>query len=122
LKVRVRYEQAPETWDWAVTTLVQLLAPFAPHITDELWEQLGKEGSIHQSEWPAHDEQYLASDKMTIVVQVNGKLRSQLEVPTDASKEQVIEAARADKKVAEYVQGEPKKTIYVPGKLVNFVV
>ncbi|HEU4914594.1 MAG TPA: leucine--tRNA ligase [Candidatus Saccharimonadales bacterium] len=122
LKALVRYEQAPETWDWAVMTLVQLLAPFAPHISEELWEQLGKEGSVHQSTWPAYDDQYLVSDTMTIVVQVNGKLRAQLEMPSDASKEQILEAARADEKVAGYVTGEPKKSVYVPGKLVNFVV
>lgn len=121
-KTLIRYEQAPETWDWAVTTLLQLLAPFAPHITDELWEQLGKEGSIHQSAWPAHDEQYLVSDTMTIVVQVNGKVRAQLEVAADSSKDQIMEAARSNEKVAGYVTGEPKKSIYVPGKLVNFVI
>jgi leucyl-tRNA synthetase len=121
-KTTIRYEQAPETWSWAITTLVQLLAPFAPHIAEELWNQMGKEGSVHQSEWPAYDEQYLASDTMIVVVQVNGKLRAQLEVATDATQEQILAAARADQKVAEHVQGEPKKSIYVPGKLVNFVI
>lgn len=121
-KTLVRYEQAPETWAWAIDILLQLLAPFAPHMAEELWNQLGHEGSVHQSTWPKHDEQYLVSDTMTIVVQVNGKLRAQLEVAANATKEQILEAARSDKKVAEYVQGEPKKSIYVPGKLVNFVV
>ncbi len=123
LKTAIRYEQAPETWGWAVATLSQLLAPFAPHITEELWNQLGREGSIHQSDWPTYDEQYLASDTMTIVVQVNGKLRAQLEVATGTTKEQVLEAARIDEKVAAYLKGNvPKKSIYVPGKLVNFVI
>jgi leucyl-tRNA synthetase len=123
LKTLVRYEQAPETWGWAVATLVQLLAPFAPHISEEIWSQLGREGSIHTSEWPVQDEQYLVSDTMTIVVQVNGKLRAQLEVATDSTKEQILEAARSDKKVAEHIgDSEPKKSIYVPNKLVNFVV
>jgi leucyl-tRNA synthetase len=121
-KTLIRYEQAPEAWNWAVTTLIQLLAPFAPHISDELWEQMGKSDSVHQSTWPTYDEQYLISDTMTIVVQVNGKVRAQLEVATDATKEQIMEAARADEKVASYVTGEPKKSIYVPGKLVSFVV
>ena len=119
----MRYEQAPETWGWAVTTLVQLLAPFAPHISEEIWSQLGKEGSIHVSDWPKHDDQYLVSDTMTIVVQINGKLRAQLEVASDATKEQILEAARTDKKVAEHIgDAEPKKSIYVPNKLINFVV
>lgn len=121
-KAVIRYEQAPETWAWVADTLLQLLAPFAPHMTEELWSQLGHDGSIHQTTWPAYDEQYLASDTMIIVVQVNGKLRSQLEVASDASKEDILAAARADKKVADYVQSEPKKSIYVPNKLVNFVV
>ena len=123
LKTVVRYEQAPETWKWATNTLVQLLAPFAPHISEELWAQLGNEGSIHTSEWPVQDDQYLVSDTMTIVVQINGKLRAQLEVASDATKEQILTAAREDKKIVEHLAGnEPKKSIYVPNKLVNFVV
>jgi leucyl-tRNA synthetase len=123
LKTRVRFEQAPETWEWTIGTVLQLLAPFAPHMTEELWEQLGREGSVHVSEWPAEDNQYLVSDTMTIVVQVNGKVRAQLEVPTGETKEAILELAKADKKVASHLDGnEPKKSIYVPGKLVNFVV
>jgi leucyl-tRNA synthetase len=122
-KVNIPFAQASQAWEWTITTLVQLLAPFAPHLTEELWNQLGKEGSIHISEWPAHDEHYLLSDNMTIVVQVNGKVRAQLEVPTAASKETVLEAAKSHEKITAYLQGkEPKKSIYVPGKLVNFVV
>jgi leucyl-tRNA synthetase len=123
LKTTVRFEQAPETWGWTIGTVLQLLAPFAPHMTEELWEQLGREGSVHVSEWPAEDNQYLVSDTMTIVVQVNGKVRAQLEVPTGETKEAILELAKADKKVASHLDGnEPKKSIYVPGKLVNFVV
>ena len=123
LKTLVRPEQAPQTWNWAVSTLLQLLAPFAPHMAEELWQQMGNEKSVHQSSWPVFEEQYLVSDTMTIVVQVNGKLRSQLEIASDAGKEQIIEAAKSDARVAEYLQaGEPKKTIFVPGKLVNFVI
>jgi leucyl-tRNA synthetase len=122
-KTRTPFGQAPQTWRWAVETLVQLLAPFAPHITDELWEQLGHDSSIHVSSWPKYDEQYLKSDTMTIVVQVNGKVRSQLEVASGASEEEVIAAAKADQKVAGYLEGhEIKKNFYVPGKLVSFVV
>lgn len=112
-----------DSWRWAIETLLQLLAPFAPHITEELWYQLGHATSIHISEWPIFDKQYLVSDKMTIVVQVNGKLRAQLQVATNAAKEQILEAAQADLKVAEHLKGKTiKKQIYVPGKLVNFVV
>ena len=123
LKTSVRFEQAPETWEWTIGTVLQLLAPFAPHMTEELWEQMGREGSVHSSVWPVQDDQYLVSDTMTIVVQVNGKVRAQLEVPTGTAKETILDQAKADKKVASYVEGkELKKSIYVPGKLVSFVV
>lgn len=122
-KTLVRFEQAPETWGNTIATLLQLLAPFAPHITEELWEQMGREGSIHTSNWPQHDAQYLVSDTMTIVVQVNGKLRAQLEVPADATEETVLAAAAQDEKVKTSIADQPiKKQIYVPKKLVNFVV
>jgi leucyl-tRNA synthetase len=122
-KVNIPYAAAPQTWEWSVATLLQLLAPFAPHITEELWHQLGREGSIHTSEWPVHDEQYLVSDTMVIVAQVNGKVRAQIEVPTGTSKEQVIDAVTSNERVAQYLKdATPKKVIYVPGKLVNFVV
>jgi leucyl-tRNA synthetase len=110
-------------WEFTITSLLQLLAPFAPHITEELWHQLGHETSIHTSEWPVHDEKYLTSDVMTIVVQINGKVRAQLQIAADATKEQVTEAAHADQKVVAALAGkEIKKTIYVPGKLVSLVV
>jgi leucyl-tRNA synthetase len=122
-KTSVRFEQAPATWEWAITTLLQLLAPFAPHITEELWQEIGKDGSIHTSEWPTHDEQYLVSDTMTIVIQVNGKVRDQLDVPTGTSKDDIIGQALVCPKVEAHLQGaQPKKSIYVPNKLVNFVI
>jgi len=118
-KIKQKESLAKQT----IETLLQLLAPFAPHITEELWSQFGHEDSIHISEWPKYDEKYLASDTMTIVVQINGKVRAQLQVATDASEQQIIEQAKADERVARYLNGqEPKKTIYVPGRLVSFVV
>ncbi|HTE21871.1 MAG TPA: leucine--tRNA ligase [Candidatus Limnocylindria bacterium] len=113
--------KSPE-WLEATTTLLKLLAPFAPHITEELWQQLGQEGSIHTSEWPKWDEKYLTKDTLNIVVQVNGKVRANVEVPADASEETVLEAAKANEKVAGYIKDGIKKSIYVPKKLVNFVV
>jgi leucyl-tRNA synthetase len=110
-------------WQAALSTLVQLLAPFAPHISEELWQQLGNQGSVHISAWPSWDEALLVSDMMKIVVQVNGKLRGEVHVATGASKEQVLETAKADKKVSGYLTNRAiKKSVYVPGKLVNFVV
>jgi len=123
LKSDVPFASAPQDWKWALGTFVQLLAPFAPHITEELWHQLGNEGSIHTSEWPVHNEKYLISDTMTIVVQVNGKVRAQIQMATEATKETILADAEADKKVALALNGQAiKKSIYVPNKLVNFVV
>jgi leucyl-tRNA synthetase len=111
------------TWQFALATLVQLLAPSAPHITEELWQQLGQNGSVHVSKWPLWDEKYLITDNFNIVVQVNGKVRAQIDVPADASKEVVLKAAKANPKVAGYLKGQTiKKEIYVPGKLVSLVV
>jgi leucyl-tRNA synthetase len=122
LKKEIPFEQAAEDWQWTLEAFAQLLAPFAPHITEELWSQLGHETSIHTSLWPVHDEKYLMSSTMTIVVQVNGKLRAQLQLPADASKDHIIEQAEVEPIVQQALNGnEVKKTIYVPGKLVNFV-
>lgn len=109
-------------WQWALETLVQLLAPFAPHIADELWEQLGGEESVHITEWPVHDEKYLVSDTVKIVIQVNGKLRGQVEVAKDSQQVDVESAAKGVETVKTHLKGEPKRVIYVPNKLVNFVV
>ena len=123
LRTTIPMGEYQETWRWAVSTLVQLLAPFAPHIAEELWSDLGQKTSVHLSTWPVHDEQYLTSDTMTIVIQVNGKLRSQLEFAADATKEHILETAQADQKIVGHLQGKAiRKSIYVPGKLVNFVI
>jgi leucyl-tRNA synthetase len=110
-------------WQTALTALTQLLAPFAPHISEELWQQLGHEGSVHLSSWPVHDEKYLVEDKITIVVQVNGKVRANLQLPADATEETIVNAAKADPNAANYLRNkEIRKTIYVPHKLINFVI
>jgi len=123
LKTTLSFTAAPQTWQWAIQTVVQLVAPFAPHIAEELWHQLGNQDSVHKSSWPEADEQYLARDTMTIAVQVNGKVRATVEVATGATEEQVVSAAKANDRVAGYLEGhEVKKSFYVPGKLVSFVV
>lgn len=122
-KTRTDYAQATDAWREAIRSLVQLLAPFAPHITEEIWQQLGNEGSVHLSSWPVHNNTFLIAETITIVVQVNGKLRSQVEVAPGASKDTILEHIHADEKVAAAVQGQDiKKTIFIPGKLVNFVI
>ncbi|WJN58918.1 leucine--tRNA ligase [Pseudomonas sp. SO81] len=99
-----------------------LLAPITPHICHELWQQLGKSGSIIDAQWPQVDESALVQDSLTLVIQVNGKLRGQIEVPASASREEVEAAARANENVLRFTEGVTiRKVIVVPGKLVNIV-
>ena len=103
--------------------LLTLLNPFAPHITEELWEQLGFGGQLAHAQWPAYDEKKCVDDTVEIVVQVNGKMRGRLQIAVDATAETAIAAAKADEKVAAAVAGmQIVKEIYVPKKLVNIVV
>lgn len=122
-RLKARDSYASTDWPWAIAVLLQLLAPFAPHIAEELWHQIGREGSVHTGGWPVHDEEYLTEDTVTIAIQVNGKLRGEVSVGADADKDTVLAAARAHGKAAAHLGGkQPRKTVYVPGKLVNFVV
>jgi len=105
------------------TTLLKLLHPFAPHITEELWMMFGNDGFILTSSWPKADAALMIEDVVTIVVQVNGKLRGQVEVPNPPEKDVVLAAIRANAKVQQWISGkEVVKEVYVPGKLVNIVV
>jgi leucyl-tRNA synthetase len=113
------------TFREGIETLVQLLAPFAPHISDELWHQLGHEASVHTSTWPVCDPEALIVDEVTVVIQVNGKLRGNMQVPTAASSDRnaLEEYARNSDVAKKHLEGKTiKKVIAVPGKLVNFVV
>ena len=106
-----------------VKTFLHLLAPYAPHISQELWHRLGETGFIAHNTWPKHDESILETETMTIVVQVNGKLRNRLQLPVDAPKEQIEESALADERVQRFIEGkEIRKVIYVPNRLINIVV
>jgi leucyl-tRNA synthetase len=103
--------------------LLRLLSPFAPHITEELWSQLGNKTSITKAQWPKYDPELAKEDKITIAVQINGKLRDTFEVPAEISEEEVKKLALALEKVQKWLEGkEPKKVIYVKGKLVSIVV
>jgi leucyl-tRNA synthetase len=109
--------------DEAVRTLVILLAPFAPHIAEELWKRLGHPESVFRQPWPRWNEAALATDEITIVIQINGKLRSQICVPADLDEEAIKSRAMADGKVQDRLKGQsPKKVIYVKGKLVSIVL
>jgi len=103
--------------------LLVILAPFAPHLCEELWSRLGQEGSINHATWPQFDEEKLAVDTITMAVQVNGKLRATIEVPVDATKQAILVQAKAMPKVAKFVAvGTIRREIVVPGRLVNLVV
>lgn len=104
-------------------TLLQLLSPFAPHICEELWATLGNKKSIFLSDWPKHDASKLQFDTMKLAVQVNGKVRAEIEVATDMGEEEIKTKAFADENVKKWLGGkEPKKIIFVKGKLVSVVV
>ncbi|MEX1280266.1 MAG: class I tRNA ligase family protein, partial [Acidimicrobiia bacterium] len=112
-----------EVWDEAVHTLLLLLAPIAPHVTEELWHRRGEDGSIHLQAWPDVDEAAAAEEVINLVVQVNGKVRDQVEVPAGATDAELEAAALASEKVAAWIDGKAiRKVVVVPGRLVNVVV
>jgi leucyl-tRNA synthetase len=101
---------------------LRVLVPFAPHVANELWEKLGFSGFVEEQPWPVADSTMIMDDEIELGVQVNGKLRASIIVAADASEDDIIAKARAEENVAKYCVTEPKKTIVVKGKLVNFVV
>ena len=111
------------TWNEAVEKLLVLLAPMAPHITEELWELAGHTTSIHNEPLPEYDADLAADEMIELVVQVNGRVRATIELPVDVSEEEAKEAAMASENVRRHTDGKQVvKTIYVPGRLVNLVV
>src|SRR4029078_2713593 len=99
---------------------ILILAPFAPHLAEELWEMLGHRPSVSEQPWPIFDPALTGSDRLTIPIQVNGKLRAKLDVGADATREQVEGLARAQ--IAEWrKRKELKKSVYVKKKVMNFV-
>ncbi|NDJ23566.1 leucine--tRNA ligase [Nostoc sp. B(2019)] len=106
-----------------IQTLVALLAPFAPHIADELWHLLGESNSVHTQTWPSFDSAALVADEITLTIQINGKFRGVIQVPTQTDKAAQEKYACESEVAQRYIAGkEIKKVIVVPGKLVNFVV
>jgi leucyl-tRNA synthetase len=115
-----RGERSPSRAE--VEPLVQLVSPFAPHIAEELWEKLGRRGSVLDAGWPAYDPSLIEEEMFELAVQVNGKLRGRLSVPKGISEEGALAEAMAEKSITKFVTGEPKKVIFVPGRLLNIVV
>ena len=105
----------------AIEPFVLLLSPFAPHIAEELWHRLGHDGLLVRGPFPEADPALLVEDTIEIPVQVKGKVRSRIQVPADADETTLREAALADDKIAALLDGEPRKVIIVPGRLVNIV-
>jgi leucyl-tRNA synthetase len=115
--------EGTDTWAWAMATMLVVMAPITPHITEELWHRRGNEESIHLQSWPQFDDAMTVDEVVTIVVQVNGKLRDRLEMPRGTEMESVQEEALARPKVLAFTEGkEVVKVIAVPDKLVNIVV
>jgi leucyl-tRNA synthetase len=106
-----------------IETLIHLMAPFAPHIAEELWHTIGHSDSVHTQTWPSADPAALVVDEITLVIQVMGKTRGAIQVPADANREALEQYARESEVAQRFIEGkEIKKVIVVPGKLVNFVV
>jgi leucyl-tRNA synthetase len=107
----------------ALKTIALLIAPLAPHLAEELWGQLGGEGFIIDQKWPEYDPKQLVTDTVTVVVQINGKVRAEMVVPTEISEEDVLKMAKDHENVQKYLSGkELKKEIYIKSKLVSLVV
>ena len=120
MNVLRRGERVPHVAE--VQPVVQLVAPFAPHIAEELWEMLGGTTSVFDSGWPAVDEALARDDSFELVVQVNGKTRGKVKVARDVAQDAAVAAANAEPGIAKFLTGAPKKVIYVPGRLLNIVV
>jgi leucyl-tRNA synthetase len=119
----IKSEVGEEEWDDALRAFVLVLAPFAPHHAEEMWAAMGEAYSVHEQAWPAWDEALIRAEEITLVVQVNGKLRDRIEVPADITEGAAKELALSSTKVRPHVEGrELRKSVYVPGRLVNLVV
>jgi leucyl-tRNA synthetase len=107
---------------FAVERLVKLLSPFAPHIAEEMWQDIGRSPSIFERDWPRYEEQYTEADEVEIVIQVDGTVRERMDVPRDISEEDLKEQVKQNDRVQDFLEGdEPERMIVVPEKLVNVV-
>src|SRR5690606_19565077 len=109
---------AKNVWE----TFLKLLAPYAPFISEELWSNLGYSDSIHLQKWPEFDASLLQDEKITIAVQVNGKVRGNIEISKDAEESEALSLAKEDANVNKYLTEEIKKVIYVKGRILNIIV
>jgi leucyl-tRNA synthetase len=116
-------EKKTPIYQEALSILVLLLSPFAPHICEELWQKMGHKDSIVRQKWPFYREEFLRKEETTIVIQVNGKLRDKVQIQAGTEKEEIEKIALQRERIKKYTSGKGiKKIIYVPDKLVNIVV
>jgi leucyl-tRNA synthetase len=120
---RLLQEKALALRSRTLRALILMLAPVAPHITEELWHQLGEDGSVHTAAWPQYDPTLIHDDIITVIAQVNGKVRAQITMPASVSEAEQLAAAGDDPNIARHLKGKTViKTIVVQRKLVNFVI
>jgi len=123
IKTRETGAVIDSNWEESIENLLLLLAPTAPHLTEELWQRTGRDYSIHNQSWPQWDEELAKDEEITLVIQVNGKLRDRLTVPVSITEAEAKQLVFERQRVKAYLEGkELLKTIYVPGRLVNLVV
>ena len=117
-----RSDLTSDAWNEAVSNLVAMMAPITPYLSEELWETTGHESSVHTQSWPEWDESLAADETITLVVQVNGRLRDRIEVPVGIEEDTAKETALSSPKIQPHIEGKDvSKVIYVPGRLVNIV-
>ena len=115
-------KKKPKSWDFTYETLLKLLSPIAPHLSEELWEMVGNTYSIHQQSWPKWEETLLLEETFTLVVQIDGKVRDRINLSADVSEDDAIAAALGSDKIKLSLNNQtPKKSIYVAKRLINFV-
>jgi len=123
IKEKFKIGNSPAEWRNALENFIVLLAPFAPHISEEIWKDLGFRKSIFNSDWPSYDEKLIEEEVVTIVIQINGKIRGEIVVEKDASEAKVREESMKIEKIKSYIEGKKiKKVIYVKGRLLSIVI
>ena len=120
---KMKLEGFSNDWQFVLEDLLKMLVPFAPHISSELWQQLGNDDFIEKSGWPKWNQELLKADEIQIIVQVNGKLRGKIKVSPGASKDQILDLAKSEENVIKHLAGKQiVKEIFVPNKIINLVV
>ncbi|MEK7063276.1 MAG: class I tRNA ligase family protein, partial [Patescibacteria group bacterium] len=104
-----------------LATFLKLVAPFAPHVAEELWQGMGNKGSVHLEEWPTYDPAKLVAETVVVAIQVGGKMKGTIQVPRDSSQDEVLNEVRKSEKMAQYMAEKPSKVIFVANKIINLI-